>query len=118
MRLSLLAGAAAVPAYAGVCCYNSNSCSEGCNAPTEWCSQSEANCNKCSGHYCSDGPVPTPPPPSPTPSPSPVEGAEFCPSASDLVVAYGTLVLIGQSETCLNPRKVGGLGVDSSWLNP
>jgi len=96
MRLSLLAGAAAVPAYAGVCCYNSNSCSVGCNAPTEWCSQSEANCNKCSGHYCSDGPVPTPPPPSPTPSPSPVEGAVFCPSASDLAVAYGTPQLNNQ----------------------
>merc|ERR1712190_415536 len=51
---------------------------------------------KCSGHYCSDGPVPTPPPPSPTPSPSPVEGAVFCPSASDLVIAYGTPQLNNQ----------------------
>jgi len=106
MRLScVLAGVAAVPAYAGVCCYNGDSCgdlSKGCNAPTEYCSQSQANCeSSCHGHYCGDSPSPGPSPgpsPSPTPGPSPTPAgdADWCPSAGDFAVAYGTPQLNNQ----------------------
>jgi len=87
------------PSSGGVCCYNSNICadvSQGCNAPTEWCSQSEENCNKCSGHYCHASPSPGPSPPPTPPSPTPAGQGRWCPSAADFVTAYGTPKLNNQ----------------------
>merc|ERR1719378_213049 len=81
-----------VPGLASKCCYNGNSCSSdtGCNSPTDWCSQSRGNCEgSCKGRFCPDGP-------SPSPSPSPTGDADWCPSAGDFTVAYGTPQLMDQ----------------------
>lgn len=61
----------ATSASASQCCYKTCG-SAGCNAPTEWCSQSQQNCEgSCTGHFCPDGPSPTPPPPTPPGPPTP-----------------------------------------------
>lgn len=72
MRLSILiVGASSGLALASQCCY-SQCGSAGCNGPTEWCSQSQQNCEgSCNGHFCADGPGPAPGPSPTPPSPSP-----------------------------------------------
>jgi len=88
--LCVLVAAALVPADAGICCYNGDSCGDvsGCNGATEWCSQSEENCEgSCNGHYCADGPSPSPTPgPSPPGPPAPTPSGdinEYCPETSE-----------------------------------
>jgi len=68
-------------ATANQCCYNQCG-SSGCNGPSEWCSQSQQNCEGgCKGHFCPDGPSPapgpSPSPPAPTPGMRNAGGSHF-----------------------------------------
>lgn len=98
------------PGMADQCCYPSCG-SQGCNAPGEWCSQSQSNCEgSCTGHFCPSGPTPTPGPTPPTPPPGPK--ASYCPSANDITVAYGTPQLNNQGWTV---HGNGGVATKSTF---
>jgi len=66
------------------CCYPACG-SSGCNAPGDWCSQAQGNCEgNCHGTWCpSAPPTPTPPPgPTPPPPPPPAGLETYCPDPS------------------------------------
>jgi len=85
---------AAVVAADDRCCYEGCSTKPtSCNSVGDYCN-SAATCGSCGGTWCPDSPSPTPTPPPPTPSPPPTPGAAYCPTASDLLVAYGEGVQI------------------------
>merc|ERR1712217_983530 len=65
------------------CCY-SQCGSAGCNGPTEWCSQSQQNCEgSCHGHFC-----PAEPSPGPAPGPIPNPPALQAARTSGIVVVW------------------------------
>mmetsp|Transcript_11699 Transcript_11699/g.31525 ORF Transcript_11699/g.31525 Transcript_11699/m.31525 type:complete len:571 (-) Transcript_11699:88-1800(-) len=68
------------------CCYSGSCASPGiCNAPSNWCSRSSANCASCKGFLCDVSPGHTGGPTTATPKPTPGEadgGAACCYSGS------------------------------------